>query len=57
MGTGEPMRRVGAVMVAVMVAASLVPLLAGPAQAAGRFTDDDGSVHEPNIEFIAAREA
>jgi large repetitive protein len=48
-------RRVGAVVVAVMVAASLVPLLAGPAQAAGRFTDDDGSVHEPNIEFIAAR--
>jgi hypothetical protein len=43
------------IVVAILVGA-LIPVAAGPAVAAGTFTDDDGSPHESNIEFIAARD-
>jgi hypothetical protein len=39
----------------ILLVAAVVPLAAGPAVAVGTFTDDDGSPHETNIEFIAAR--
>ncbi|HSJ35610.1 MAG TPA: BACON domain-containing protein [Acidimicrobiia bacterium] len=46
-------RRYSAVFVALALMITLVPL-AGPAGAVGTFDDDDGNVHESNIEAIAA---
>ena len=38
-----------------LLVVALVAVLAAPASAAGAFWDDDGAVHEPNIEGLAAR--
>ena len=38
----------------VLVGALLVTMLPTAAQAGGTFTDDDGNIHEADIEYIAA---
>lgn len=47
------MRRLAAI---ATTAALLLPFTAVPAAADGRFVDDDGSIHEDNIEAIAAED-
>ena len=52
MSHAETVRRIAAASVAALVLAMVV--IALPASAVGRFTDDDGSIHEHSIEALAA---